>query len=231
MDKKSIILKILCVLLLITNASLVYGTAKSASNELDNKDKPEEFKRFYITIKGGYAMDQNLRTIQDGGQVNHSYLSMDNGPVGMAAFGVTFSDIFRSELETSYDFGRGYTILASNSDFQSTTITSTTLMSNSYISIPNRCITSYFMLGAGASFNKTANWMDFQSNMINPAQSNTTFAWQLGGGLSIKHQNLNLDTEIRYVFRGNAISTDLVGKVNQISLKDIIFLTSLRMNF
>jgi hypothetical protein len=149
--------------------------------------------------------------------------------------GINISDWFRLGIDLTHH--HQYTVKdkedKTNLEAQ---IEQTTIMLNSYLTLPQYMIKPYILVGLGLSYNRLSDYSVDGQKSNYPNGTNTDFAYQIGAGITFPYKKLALDGEIKYANKGKVQTKSGVGSIagsppRKAKLEDIVFTISARYYF
>lgn len=229
MDKK-IILSICAILAF----SPIYAEAKAPTSRHDYKAISSRFlDRIYVGAKAGYSDPVKLDFSP--GDIKN----FDSSAVYGGMIGYRFNKWFRSDIELNYRSKSNADrdlVSGSSVESHSTKISSTLLMVNGYLMLPQMHAQPFLTAGIGLASNSMQDYR-VDGYSIWPGKRKNSFAYQAGGGLTFSHENIDVDGTIQFINRGEAktktaptSATPSDGVPRKVDVKDFVFSLSLRYN-
>jgi opacity protein-like surface antigen len=155
----------------------------------------------YISIFAGASLPNDINTIRYNSETSQS---LDAGYLIGAAFGVSFNDTVRAEIEVSHNHlgANSHSTNGFVNDGFNSNVSSTYLLGNVWLDWKNgSAFTPYIGGGVGVAF---VNFDQFNAGGHGYADGNSVLAYQLGAGVNFAlSEQLSLDVGYRYKATAN----------------------------
>ncbi len=228
MLKKKLFYTSMCI---VTASILSFeASAKSHTNQAHHKHSQKD--QFYVGAILGYAEPTDFK-------VTDTKFTKDHGSAVLGlSCGINITDYFRTGLEITHRSKRdleNHIPNGASTETNKTSLKSTSAMLNAYFMLPNKDVKPYLVLGAGPSYNSFGDiTTKTNTGTTTPYKKNskTSFAYQVGAGISFDHKKFSYDGELKYINRGTAETKAAASNdKTKAHLKDLVFSLGVRYNF
>ena len=184
--------------------------------------------RSYVGVKGGYVNPVGFSVKPD------EQIKKDDatGMYGVMA-GYRINQWWRSDLELSQrhkSTAKSTIVTGGVPDTKETAVSSTMIMWNNYLMLPQMYAQPFINLGFGMARNKMSDYKE-SNIVVYGGDTRNAFAYQFGAGITFSHQNLDVDGMLQYVNRGEARTKSGSGTAPRTAIiKDIVLSLGLRYN-
>jgi opacity protein-like surface antigen len=176
-------------------------------------------------------------TMPIGFEMNPGSLKHSRGsPVYTMLSGTDLYDWLRVGTEASYNQCTLKETLVEEKSTVKGTFSHSTIMLNSYLTMPRTRVKPYLLLGIGLSRNTISGYKLINKSVSFPNNTTNNFAYQVGGGISFPYRNFAFDGEIKYANKGTAKTKAGINGASgeparQAKITDFTFLMSVRYYF
>jgi hypothetical protein len=187
--------------------------------------------RTYVGIKGGVSAPVAF-SFSPGDVKDLNSSAVYGGVVGFRV-----NKWFRSDIELSHRHtskARREPVSGSGGILSQTTeLSSTYTFLNGYAMLPQMYAQPFVTAGIGLSSNKLT---DYKVNGVTeyPGSKKTSFAYQIGTGLTFSHENIDVDGTVQFINHGEAktksVGEDSDSQARKVKFRDFVFALSLRYN-
>lgn len=181
--------------------------------------------RTYVGIKGGVSVPVAFEL--------HQIKELHSSAVYGGMFGYRFNKWFRSDIEINHRHQSNAhrdSVTGNNIIPHTSTVSSSLIMANGYFMLPQMYAQPFITAGAGVASNKIGNYK-ISDNIRWAGDKKTSFAYQVGAGLTFSHGNFDVDGTTQYVNRGEGqTKANNSSGPRKVTIKDFIFSMSLRYN-
>lgn len=230
--------------LIITLSSIAALTSLYVMNAAQAKQQKERYDyktaaskilhRTYVGLKGGVSTPVAF-SFKPG-----DIKELDSSAVYGGIIGYRFNKWFRSDIEISHrhesNADRAAVSGAGGVLAQSTKLSSTYAMLNGYFMLPQMYAQPFLTAGVGLSSNKLTDYKT-AGNVSYHGDKKTSFAYQVGAGITFSHENIDFDGTVQYMNHGEARTKTAVTPTTpqnnaprKVDFKDVVFSIALRYN-
>lgn len=208
--------------------------AKQQKERYDYKTAASKIlHRTYVGLKGGVSTPVAF-SFSPGDIKNLNSSGVYGGMIGYR-----YNKWFRSDIEISHrQESKAHRDLVSGSNVEAhnTKLSSTYAMLNGYLMLPQMYAQPFLTAGIGMASNKLSDYK-VDGTTIWPGDKKTSFAYQVGAGLTFSHENIDVDGTVQFINHGEAKTksasnpaTPGDGVPRKVDFKDFVFGISLRYN-